>query len=247
MEGWLDDFTYRWKIRGFGSNRECGNADESVFERKLPKIKELIGKYDKKDANKTEIPDLMFIDSSLNPLIFITKPENKIFLHHLANRKAWKTTTLFYSWLQRFQEYNLRTPERKALLLIDGCIAHGTTESLPAIPDVEATYLLPDCISKVQPRDVGVIASFKMRSERIHMERALGNVETEASNIYKVDMLTYMPWSTRAWNDPPSSVVGICWYHNSLYVGDEDKNSEPTEKEVATDLQHQIDELLSPR
>ena len=119
------------------------------------------------------------------------------------------TTVLFYGWLHRFQSYIAKAPSRKALLLLDNCSAHGGSQTLLLLPNVEVVVLPPTCASMVQPMDAGTIAALKLRYERMHMERALDNTHANIKKIYEVDVLTAITWFKRAWNEPPEAVIKI--------------------------------------
>lgn len=47
------------------------------------------------------------------------------------------TTALFFGWLKSFQDYFAISPDRKVVLLIDNCSAHGRADNLPTLPNVK--------------------------------------------------------------------------------------------------------------
>lgn len=156
-------------------------------------------------------------------------------------------TSLFFGWLERFQAYISKTPGRRALLLIDNCSAHGTVESLPSLSNVRVVFLPPNCTSKIQPMDAGIIAALKLRYKRMHMERALDNLDAEVKNIYKVDVLTAMRWFKRAWTELPSSIIANCWHHTGLTGGSNDYSVEEEEAQITRQLEEQVAQLVVPR
>ena len=117
----------------------------------------------------------------------------------------------------RFSSYITRTdPDRRVILLLDNCSAHGSEESLPPLDNVEGIYLPPNTTSKLQPLDAGIIASVKTRYRRYQYERALDCLDANESNIYKLDQLTAMKAMRRIWDELPASVIEKCWNHTAL-------------------------------
>lgn len=159
------------------------------------------------------------------------------------------TSSIFRDWLERFQSYVQTKPGRNVILLIDNCSAHGNQESLPVLPNVKIIFLPPNCTSKVQPCDAGIIAALKLRYKSMHMERALENSDVNVKNIYKVDVLTAMRWFKRAWLELPAAVIHNCWRHTGL-IGGEDGNIEGEfqhESALMTELAKAVDDLVPSR
>ena len=64
--------------------------------------------------------------------------------------------------------------------------------------------------------DAGIIAAFKRRYRRFHLQNSLDRDERNEANIYKVDQLTAMRWSLAAWNEISSSTIQNCFRHTGL-------------------------------
>lgn len=169
------------------------------------------------NATGTEKLPLMCIGKALRPRCFKKKRGQELGFDYHANRKAWMTSALFFGWLLRFSSYISRTgPERKVLLLIDNCSAHGSEQSLPAVDNVDVVFLPPNTTSKLQPLDAGIIAALKTRYRKWQYERALDCVDASVENIYHVDQLSAMKALTYIWEQLPKSVLSKCWAHTGL-------------------------------
>ena len=80
---------------------------------------------------------------------------------------------------------------RYILLLIDNAASHMTSDL--TLTNVKVQLLPPRTISMIQPMDPGVIAAFKRRYRRYHLQNEIDCDERrEGLEIYKVDQLTAM-------------------------------------------------------
>ena len=104
-----------------------------------------------------------------------------------ANRKSWMTTELFVSWLYRFSSFISRSnPQRRVILLLDNCSAHGSAESLPNLSNVDYQFLRPNTTSKLQPLDAGIIAALKTRYREKQYDHALDCIDAGAAEYTKL-------------------------------------------------------------
>lgn len=239
---------------------ECGlfysmPPDRAISRERLPgrkKPKERITFMPCSNADGSEKLELMVISKFLNPRAFKKKSGQGLGFDYHANKKAWMTAALFFEWLERFQTYVAKRPERKVLLLIDNCSAHGNKEALPSLPNVRVEYFPPKCTSIVQPMDAGIIAALKLRYKRRHMERALENMEVQTEDVYKVDILTAMTWFKSAWHELPCEVIKNCWHHAGLIIkpgmiaGEKSAEVQESESLIAVELQGHVQNLLPP-
>ena len=86
------------------------------------------------------------------------------------------------------------------------------------LTNVKVQLLPPRTTSMIQPMDAGVIAAFKRRYRRYHLQNAIDCDERrEGFNIYKVDQLTAMRWSVAAWNEISSTTIANCFSHTGLF------------------------------
>lgn len=165
------------------------------------------------NADGTEKMPLMIIGSALNPRAFKKKSGQELGFDYHANKKAWMNAPLFFSWLQRLDQFIGRQEGRKILLLIDNCSAHGTADSLPPLRNVRVQFLPPNTTSRVQPLDAGIIAWVKAKYKRRLLFRVFDNIDMGKKSIYNVDILTAMRWTKEEWESCPSSVIKNCFLH----------------------------------
>lgn len=133
----------------------------------------------------------MFIGNSVRPRAF-TKTSGKSIDWTITQRTAWVTCALFFNWLQRSNAH-FSKQNRKMLLLINNCCAHGTSSTLPKMNNVEIVFLSPITTYKLQKCDARSTAALKLCYRNFQMERAIDlSKEEPCSDIYKVNILTVM-------------------------------------------------------
>lgn len=102
------------------------------------------------------------------------------------------TANHFFSWLQRFNEYISRDPNRKVVLCANNCAAHESVDILPILSNIIVKLLTSNKTSKMQPCDAGIIEAMKVRYRMFHMERAIDLIEMSTKQVYHVDILSAM-------------------------------------------------------
>ena len=122
--------------------------------------------------------------------------------------------------------------DRQILLLLDNAPSHVTKDL--SLVHVNVKFLPPNCTSKIQPMDAGIISAFKRRYRRLHYQHAVDQDERGAQNIYKVDQLTAMRWVHVAWNAVSAATIANCYRNTGLCV-DGPRRDAPTIQEVAVD------------
>ena len=125
---------------------------------------------------------LMCIGKAWKPRCSTKKTSPQLGFDYHANRKLWMTTELFVSWLYRFSSFISRSnPQRRVILLLDNCSAHGSAESLPNLSNVDYQFLPPGRTSKLQPLDTGIIAALKVRYREKQYDHALDCIDAGAA------------------------------------------------------------------
>ena len=206
---------YEWK--------DIYNMDETgLFYRMQPDsvsaTKQLEGR--KKDKEKMTIALCTNGDGSdMLPLLVIGKYENPRCFKNLCRKnlectyrwsnKAWMTFSIFNEWLLWFD----KRLDRKVLLILDNCAAHGSSKLLPRLKNTEILHLPPNMTSKLQPLDAGIIRSFKARY-RLHLvRRILENIEKGLSKPADIDLLTGIRIAVKAWNEVTTLTITNCFRH----------------------------------
>lgn len=148
----------------------------------------------------------------MRPCCFGGRSGSEHGLDYTATKKAWMNIAVIFEWLRRFDAYIAQTPNRKAVLLIDNCSAHGDIELLPTLLRMLVIFLPKNTTSRLQPLDAGVIASIKKRYKRCSVVKAVELIESGVTrNLYDVDVLlatkNIYKFGTRC-RLPPSKTVG---------------------------------------
>lgn len=126
------------------------------------------------------------------------------------------TRDLFFTRLHPFDSYITATKNRKAILLIDNCSAHGNVFKIPELCNVSVEFLPPKTISKMQPLDAELIAAMKLRYRSFQMERALDLSDENVKSIYKVEILSAMQTVKMKWKYLEAEKISNCWQHTKL-------------------------------
>ena len=100
---------------------------------------------------------LVVIGKSANPRCF--KNVRRLPVIYRANKKAWMTADLYEEWLFGLDR-KFTARKRKVLMVIDNCSAH--TDISDKLKSIELVFLPPNCTSKLQPCDMGIIQNFKV-------------------------------------------------------------------------------------
>lgn len=156
---------------------------------------------------------LMIIGNALRPRPFHGKYGHDLGFDYYANKKAWMTQLLFFAWLGRLDGYIGLTENRKILLMVDNCSAHGSIGVLPPLQNVEVFFLPPNTTSHLQPLDAGIIAALKSKFRRRILFRVFDNIDSGKKSIYNVDQLTAMRWVGEEWSAIESTCIRNCFQH----------------------------------
>lgn len=194
-------------------------------------------------SGKEKMP-LMIIGKARKPRAFQGKTGQELGFDYWNNKKAWMTSSLFFSWLQRFNDFVGRTVGRKVLLLLDNCSAHGTEETLPDLENVQIMFLPPNTTSVLQPMDAGIIATLKTRYRKLQYERALDIMEESNTNIYKIDQLLAMKYISGVWKEMGESVLHNCWRKTGL-LGAVGKQQTILDEAPTRRDERELDEVMS--
>lgn len=168
------------------------------------------------NADGMEKAELMVIGTTCNPRSFGKQTGHDLGFNYRANSGAYMTSALFFEWLVRFDAHIARTPGRRVALLIDSCSAHGTTDTVPALTNVDIFFIPPNTKTTVQPCNAGIISTLKVRYRTVQLDRAMDLVDEDQTDIYRIEILTAMRAVKRIWNELPASVIVNSWNRSKL-------------------------------
>ena len=143
-----------------------------------------------------------------------------------SNRKAWMTSDLWSEWLHSF-DTKMQKAGRKVLLVVDNVSSHKKNENLRS---VELLFLPPNCTSKIQPCDQGIIQSLKLNYRRRCLEQLLLWLDAKNNiNEFKVTVLDAINICATSWNCVNSQTIANCFRHGgwSINSATVENNEEP--------------------
>ena len=209
---------------------DCFNVDETgLFYRCLPNRTHAFkgdtcsgGKQSKErltlllGSNMTGTQKLppFVIGKSENPRCF--KNAKSLPVAYKANKRAWMTSILFVEWLQKLDR-QMRVQNRKIAMFIDNCPAHPQSVKLT---NIDLFFFPPNCTSKVQPMDQGVIANFKCYYRKMVLQKliiafnATPDEEKKAfPTVYKLSVLDALYTVRAAWGCVSDETIANCFRH----------------------------------
>ena len=156
----------------------------------------------------------LIIGKSQKPRCF--KNVKSLPVEYRANRKAWMTGDLFEEWL-RLQNQKFRLQNRKICLFIDNCPAHPTLH----LSNIRLVFFPPNCTSRLQPLDQGIIATFKQYYRKMVLQKLIiamdsQTVSSECTDItqyFKFSLLDALCVTRTAWGFCTQTTIANCFRH----------------------------------
>ncbi|XP_065282735.2 tigger transposable element-derived protein 4-like [Dermacentor albipictus] len=156
---------------------------------------------------------LLVIGKSKNPRCFkgATLP-----VLYEANKKAWVTQQLFESYVRRLDR-KFELQNRRVVLCIDNCAAHGHIKNLKA---VQLEFMPPNTTAVLQPMDQGVIRNLKL----LYRSRVLNRMVLCAENAkgYNVDLRSAVGMLADAWKAVTQDTIRNCFRHAGFVLATEE-------------------------
>jgi hypothetical protein len=142
-------------------------------------------------------------------------------------KNAWMTRHVFISWFNEDfvpsvkSHLRSRKLEEKALLLLDNCPAHPSSEVLKSRDGkIVATFLPKNTTALIQPLDQGIIRAFKAHYRR-ELLTAVINSELQVQEFLKKVTLKDMAYNIGlAWKKITSTTIQNCWSKCMYIAGD---------------------------
>lgn len=124
-----------------------------------------------------------------------------------ANKTAWMTANIFIEWLKKIDK-DMKKQKRKILLFMDQSTAHP--QETDFLQNVKVVFFPPNCTSKLQPLDLGIIKNLKVHYRKRLIQHALQSITT--GNIHKkVNVLQAINMISLAWNQVKSKTIKNCF------------------------------------
>ena len=155
----------------------------------------------------------LFIDHTAKPRCFNKKTDEEFNFQYLHNTKAWMTAVFFLNFIKQF---NKHVNKRRVLLLLDNAPNHVWINNIKEdYPNIDIIFLPPNTISKLQPMDADIIATFKYHYHKYQLQHAVDMID-HGKAPYKIDQLKAMRWSCMIWRNMETSILTNYWRHIML-------------------------------
>lgn len=156
------------------------------------------------DGSDKRVP--FVIGKSAKPRCF--KNVKTLPVTYRANSKAWMTNEFFSLFLRDFDD-SIGKEKRKVILFIDNCSAHSPDVSF--LKNVKVIFYPPNCTSRVQPLDLGIIHSFKSHYRKNLVRKSLAAMDQGDYSSFKIDVLQAIYFIVSAWERVTSLVIKNCF------------------------------------
>ncbi|XP_070385946.1 tigger transposable element-derived protein 4-like [Dermacentor albipictus] len=161
----------------------------------------------------TEKLPLLVIGKSKRPRCF--KGAKSLPVLYEANKKAWITQQLFSDYVRKLDR-KFKSQNRKVLLFVDNCGAHGHIHDLECI---RLEFLPPNTTSVLQPMDQGIIKNLKVLYRARLLNRMV--VCIDAGKQYCVSLLSAINMLADAWKAVAPATLQNCFRHAGFVITDE--------------------------
>ena len=211
--------------------KDIYNVDETgLFWKMLPNktmcIKTDTVRGNKKPKNRITVLVGASMTGEKLPLYFIGKskcPRNmknkrELLSVYRNNKTAWMTAAIFDEWIVKFDR---SMTDRKVALIIDNCPSHVVTKELK---NVTVFFLPPNCTSKIQPCDAGIISNLKQYYRGRLVTKALCAYEHGVE--LKFDICDALNLLKVSWIKVKESAIVNCFKHCGFSIDDNHADSE---------------------
>ncbi|GFO02073.1 tigger transposable element-derived protein [Plakobranchus ocellatus] len=189
------------------------------------------------NMSESEKLPLLSIGESAKPRCF--NNIKKLPVQYAANKKAWMTSDIFISWLQKLDRKFLLQGHSVAMI-VDNCPAHPSVDNLKAI---KLVFLPPNTTSILQPCDQGIINSFKRNYRKAVVQRYLVHIDTGCPATFNILVLEALYLMKKAWDDIRTSAVANCFCPAGFYSLEESSETESETLQEDRDLVSLFDRL----
>ena len=123
-----------------------------------------------------------------------------------SQRNAWMDNTLYEPWVREIDR-RMKSAKRNILLIVDNCTAHVTVNGLT---NTKVIFLPPNCTSKLQPADQGIIQNLKVRYRQTMVRRMLQCLD-EGKAVESINIKDALFMMAKAWDSVSPKTIANCW------------------------------------
>ena len=138
--------------------------------------------------------------------------------------------------------------ESRSILLLDNAPCHPY-DMKGKYPNINCVFFPPNCTSRLQPLDLGIIQSFKLKYAKLmmtHVVSLIDNCETAGDVFRSVNVLQAIRWIGQAWEDVEPSTIIKCFV--TAGVLDKEGNvveavEPPNDEDPFADLEDEVSQV----
>ena len=153
------------------------------------------------------------IGKSANPRCFKgIKDLSNLPCTYFHQKKAWMDFDILDQVLTKLNR-RCQRESRSVLLLLDNAPCHPY-DMKGKYPNIKCVFFLPNCTSRLQPLDLGIIQSFKLKYAKLmltHVVSLIDDCETAGDVCKTVNVLQAIRWIGQAWEAVEPSTIIKCF------------------------------------
>ena len=159
---------------------------------------------------------------------------------YTANKKAWMTSALFESWLDKINN-KMKAEGRSILMFVDNCTAHPDVLR----SNIKLVFLPPNTTSKLQPCDAGIIQNVKLHYRKRLLHHIINRMDDASELAKSVNILDAIMWLKSAWDVVKAATIdryfAKCGFVDTLV--DTDSEDELDNTELSSEMESLLDQL----
>ena len=204
------------------SPRDRYNADETGFFWKATPVQTLSYKGEKCTGGKKskdrvtamvacnqdgsdKLP-LLVIGKYARPRCLKNTNMDLLPVKYKSQKNAWMDNTLYEQWMREIDR-RMKAAKRNILLIVDNCTAHVTVNGLT---NTKVLFLPPNCTSKLQPADQGIIQNLKVHYRQTMVRRMLQCLD-EGKAVEDINIKDALFMMAKAWDSVSTKTIANCW------------------------------------
>jgi len=165
---------------------------------------------------------MLVIGKSKSPRCF--KGVKSLEVKYDFNKKSWMTSEIFDRWLKALDK-QMRQQRRKIALLIDNCPAHSK-DCGEKLKNVKVIFFPPNCTSKLQPLDLGIIKNLKMHYRERILKEMISAIEKNET-FQNIDLRKAIAELYKVWKfDVTAKTIRNCFKKGGFSDQTDDIDSE---------------------
>ena len=149
---------------------------------------------------------LLVIGKYAKPRCFRGSNMDLIPVTYKSQKKAWLDSVLFEEWVRKIDR-KMKAANRHILLFIDNCTAHV---SVTGLTNTRLIFFPPNCTSRLQPADQGIIQNLKVYYRQTMIRRMLQYLD-EDQPIKAIDLKDATFMLAKAWDNVIPDTIQNCW------------------------------------